>query len=1552
MHAAEYAAALTERLRNQVDAQPELGRFVEDFWHGVVTEDLIDRAPEDDAQLTWQAWQDLATFDPDEPAIEVSQSALDHRFSVVKILHPDMPFITDSVLMELSRRDLRLRYLHNVTLPVREQATTMVYAEVDALDEAEEQDLLRELGRVLADVRAVVRDHDAMRDKALALALALENQPAPPPHLSDQVDASEAAEFLRWLCNDHFTFLGARSFRFDDGSVVQEIGSELGHLTLRRAATSRPLAELREETLSFLLEPTYLSFSRAGTPSRVHRPAYPDYIGIKRFDAAGKVVGEYGFLGLYTSPVYTMQPTSIPVIRQRVTDVLARSGHKPGSFDYKSLAQILATYPRDALFQSGAEQLFQTATDIAHIHERRMTRVYLWRGRYGLFFNCLVYLPRDLLNTRVRKAIGDLLCERLHAIEFDFDSFFSESRLVRLQYTLRVDPLQEIDVDLSQLQQQIIDLSQDWQEELGRLLRDDPERGALARGFSADYQHHFDVATAVFDAGHLTRLADASQLKLRFYRVDPEQSERVNLKLFRKGELLPLSRVVPILEHLGFDVVSEHPYTVTTETAEYSIQDFSLRRSGGLDLTTVGPAFESAFARIWQGVAQSDRFNGLILCQGLSWREVALLRGYAAYMRQAGFGFEREFIGATLLKHDEAARLLIQHFHHRLGTGAVPDCAPELGAYLDAVPLLNEDQVLRGFMQLIEATERTNFYYPFEHDAGLIVYKLSPENLSALPLPRPRHELFVYAPDMEGVHLRSSSVARGGIRWSDRLEDYRTEILGLVKAQIVKNAVIVPSGAKGGFVIKRDRGDLSGADWQALGERTYRRFISGLLSVTDNLIDDQVVEPPGVRCRDGEDPYFVVAADKGTATFSDIANEVAQSNDFWLGDAFASGGSVGYDHKKLGITARGAWVSVQRHFHRLGIDPESAPVTVIGIGDMAGDVFGNGMLRSSSMRLLAAFNHRHIFIDPTPDVAAAFAERQRLFECRGGWDAYATALISDGGGVFERSAKTIPISASMAAAFAINAAELSPDALITALLCAPVDLLWNGGIGTYVKASGESHQDVGDRANDGLRVNGRQVRARVIGEGGNLGLTHKGRIEYAQHGGLINADFIDNAGGVDCSDHEVNAKILLGAALRSGEVEPDERDALLLSQADAVADRVLANNFVQARCLSLARDHSIGRIDEYDRLAQRLEQELDFTREEADFPSEETLQERQREGESLQGPELATLMSYAKLLLKRQLASTTLHEDPSVAAIAENAFSPEFAQRFDTLIQQHRLLPQIVHTQLTNRIIGIGGITFVDRTMDFSGASVEDVVRSFLVCDRLFELERRMNWLDAAPVDVDHKRAATLDLMRGIRRVCRWLLRLHRYELDIDALLQRYRARIAEALGDDGLTCLGEHEAAAYAAKSVPFADAPMQTNALAQPLLGFELFAPLAVAEVAAAQDMKVKDVAPVYVGVGRALGLEALGRFLGALAAPNHWRAMERDALLDDLCTHQVHMTCQVLEAGVGLDAWLAARPRLVRRTEAALDQVHLDAEEDLAGIAMTVRKLVELAQDTAAD
>lgn len=1574
-HPSQYAATITSALISQAVAQApvqqtgELATFADRFWQGVVADDLVDRNLDQDTQLTLEAWEAFASFDPQRPVVDVAPARYGVECSVVKILTTDTPFITDSVLLEISRQGLNLRYLHNVTLQFRDTPSaeaedeTLIFAEVDLLDAAQSRELVQGLEEALADVAAVVTDHAAMREQALNLAKTLGKQ--------TPAEYREASEFLNWLCADHFTFLGYRSFDFTDGNVSQVEGSELGYLTRRSQATSRALTDLKSSTLEFLLEPSLLSFSKAGTSSRVHRPAYPDYVGVKRFDSSGKVVGEEGFLGLYTSPVYTAQPNTIPVLRRKVANVMARSGYRAKSFDAKALAQVLATYPRDELLQANEDQLFQTAMDIAHLHERRKTKVFLRPGRYGLFYTCLVYLPRDLLNTRVRTSIANLLIDRLQASDLEFDSYFSESVLVRLQFILRVDPDSDLKVDLEQLEDDIVALSQDWQEELVKRLPTGQHQLSFAQALPLDYQQTFDAEAALQDISHLQQLSELpavafaepshAPLTLRFYRNPDCPRTRVNLKLFVRGEVLPLTQVVPVLEHLGFEAISEHPYAVHHLDLRYTIQDFLLQYPSDLPLEEIGDSFKQAFTAIWSGQAESDAFNRLVLAERLPWRDVVLLRAYAGYMRQASFGFERSFIAETLSKHGAAAKLLVQHFYGLLEPGGnSPTRSSELLDYLENVPLLNEDRVLRLFMQLIDATLRSNFFQnptksrPRGSQSNVVVealplvFKLAARELTALPLPRPLFEIYVYAPDVEGVHLRSSAIARGGIRWSDRHEDYRTEVLGLVKAQIVKNAVIVPSGAKGGFVVKTNRGDFDAAGWQAEGVRCYSRFIAGMLAVSDNLIKGEIVPPVDVVRRDSDDPYLVVAADKGTATFSDIANGIALNQNFWLGDAFASGGSVGYDHKKMGITAKGAWVSVQRHFRRLGVDPQVDPITAIGIGDMGGDVFGNGMLRSQSLCLLAAFNHLHIFIDPNPSAQAAFAERQRLFDLpRSSWEDYNAELISAGGGLFSRTQKSIPISPQMQQAFAIEATALAPDELLRALLQAPVDLMWNGGIGTYIKASNESHAQVGDRANDVLRVNGNQVRALVIGEGGNLGLTHKGRIEFAQNGGLVNADFIDNAGGVDCSDHEVNVKIYLDQLTQRGELDGPERNQFLLAQQDAVSELVLANNFLQARCLSLAMDHSEGRIDEYNRLCLRLEQDLQFDRGEADFPSEELLDERQRGGQGLLSPELSTLLGYAKILLKRQLQSSALHQDPVISQVAAQEFPPALIETYPSMLASHRLREDIVTTLVANRVVGYGGITLVNRVMAFTGCDAASVVRAYWVLAELFQLEARIDWLDALAAPVAAKRSALLDIMRWLRRSVRWLVHQHREQLDVDELQNRFGPLIASLLTQALPLCLSPWEQVRYQDRQVELQLTTQPPAGFVAPALGHEMFALLPIAFAAAQTGSPVELVAATYQTLGTQLDFAGLNEFLANLKTGNHWRDMERDALQDDLCQQQLALTVFITQAGLEPQAWLADNTSFVESWRGVLGEVRLDADEDLAGISMTVRKLVDSVQ-----
>ncbi|MEM6708251.1 MAG: NAD-glutamate dehydrogenase [Pseudomonadota bacterium] len=1538
----DYGRAVGEVLKNAADPDPSLGDFALALWRNTPREQRRERSLASDAALTRETFELFHRADS-ESRVAVSVDTETERTRFV-LRHPDMPFLVDSALMVLSERELPLLYLHNAVVTAPNEETTkasLIAMETLELDTKEAEELCAELTRVLQQVSDCVNDYAAMR-AALADVRSRVSATQSPEH-------KEAAAFLEWLGDDHFTFLGYRRFDFSNGTVDQVPESALGTLRRRRPASRRALSDLSDDARQFLLEPSVLSFSKAGTKSQVHRPAYPDYVGIKRFDEQGHVVGEDGFLGLYTSRVYRDAPETIPVIRQRVHRVLDRSAFSPGSFDFKGLATVLATYPRDELFQSSDEDLFRNAVSIAHLHERRETRAYLTRGRYGMFYSCMVYLPRDALNTRVRTAIRDLLFERLQALDVEFTPFFSESILVRLQYIVRVDPQNTQGIDATALEAEIRALAPDWRGDFVNAVhgKSFPHSELITHEDFPEpplsYQERFDVQTAIYDLGHLLRLNDDRDLILRFYRAAGRSESQVNLKVFKLGDALPLSELVPILEHFGFKVLSEQPYRLPTATHCFNIQDFSLARESAIDLEAVGPVFEDAFRAVWGGQAESDRLNGLIVSELLTWREVALLRSYARYMKQAAFGIEQSFIAMTLLKYPAAARLLVDCFTERLDPAAFPGtAAAEFTQWLDTLSLINEDRVFRHLFELIEATVRSNYFRTDLADPETIAHKIAASELSSLPQPRPLFEIFVYSPSLEGVHLRSSRVARGGIRWSDRLEDFRTEVLGLVKAQIVKNAVIVPSGAKGGFVVKAAPADSRDA-WLAQGQDAYRAFIRSLLSITDNLVEGRIVPPPSVARLDRDDPYLVVAADKGTATFSDIANEIALEAGFWLGDAFASGGSVGYDHKKLGITARGAWVSVQRHFRRLGVDVQSEPIRTLGIGDMSGDVFGNGMLRSRHIALVAAFNHLHLFIEPEPNCERAFLERERLFALpRSGWGDYDAALISHGGGVFARTQKSITITPEMKTAFGIDEAALAPDELIARLLEAPLDLIWNGGIGTYVKASSESNESVGDRANDALRRNANRLRARVVGEGGNLGLTHRARLEFAAGGGLINADFIDNAGGVDCSDHEVNLKILLSAAVARGELSGQARDELLLSQADAVADLVLENNFVQARCLALASAHSEGRVDEYNRLAQRLERALDFSRQEADFPDDEQLVERARSGARLLLPELSTLLGYGKILLKQQLDGAQLAEDPIIGNALASAFPEALATQFAADLPDHRLREEIVVTQVTNEVVGNAGITFVNRIMEFVGCSAADVVRGYWVVADLFDFGKRMAWYDGLSAEHEQRVSGQLDLVRFVRRATRWLIRHHRGRLLTAELIERYAANVRALLKEPELLFLTDEQSQTYLARREQLGTAGRELAAAA---LGFELFGALAVSEAAAYAQVPVTRAGPVFQALGRALDFDRLSTYLTRMNPDSHWHAMERDALLDDLCNKQLDLTCSVLAMDTTVEVWLQNHQQFVVDWQVVLADLPSDPDEQFSALAMTVRKLMDL-------
>jgi glutamate dehydrogenase len=1576
VYVAYLAKVIGERL--PPEQSESAARFAELFWSRTPEEDLATRSIDDDAGVTIDSWRQFQHRNPSQVQIlvenpEHARDGWQSGHTVVRVMAPDMPFVVDSVLIALSHDGLITHHLSNVVFAVeRDEAGNVehisldqqhpsrelvIYAEIDRLDAQDISALSDRLARTATDLQAIVADFGAMKEQLLGIIAELRD--SPPPLATEEIEESIA--FLEWLGANNFTFLGYREFEYAD-DTMRQIGTSLGSLRERSRASERRLSEQPKRTLSFLMEPVLLAFSKSGTKSRVHRPAYPDYVGIKRFDEHGQVIGECGFLGLYTSRVYTEHPRSIPLIRRKVEQVVERSDLDPTGFDGKVLAQVLSTYPRDELFQINEDELFENAIAITYIHERRRIRVFTRFERYGLFVNCLVYMPKDLFNTQSRTRVEDLLVETFDAEDAEYVPFVSESILVRLQIILRIRPGERPEIDRQDLEQKITELVGDWVSELnGALTTTFGE--ALGRqytreygqAFPAGYRENFNARSAAADVADIERVSDQRSLLTRFYRLPEDPQQVLHLKVFHLGQPLPLSDIIPQLENMGLRVTGEHPYRITRSSGSpVSIDDFHLVYEQPLDLKEAGDRFDDAFTRTWHGSTEDDGYNRLVLGAGLNWRQVSVLRTYAKYMKQIRFGFSQEFISDTLHKHHSLAADLVRYFQQRFDPAgnADTDLREQILRRLDDVELLNEDRILRRFLEIMDATKRSN-YYTRDHTGEpkpYISIKVAPPEISDMPLPLPMFEIFVCAPYFEGVHLRGGAIARGGLRWSDRHEDYRTEVLGLVKAQVVKNAVIVPTGAKGGFVIKGGRGSEPAADTVAC----YRDFIRGLLDITDNIDQGKIVTPQNVRRYDTDDPYLVVAADKGTATFSDEANSVAEQFGFWLGDAFASGGSNGYDHKKMGITARGAWVSVQRHFAERGIDVQSESVTVLGIGDMGGDVFGNGMLLSQSIKLVAAFNHLHIFVDPDPDPGSSFGERQRLFALpRSSWTDYDASLVSAGGGIFPRQAKSINITPEMQSAFDIQAARLAPDELISALLKAPVGLIWNGGIGTYVKSANESHMEVGDRANDHLRVDANELRCQAFGEGGNLGLTQRARIDFGLAGGAVNTDFIDNSAGVDCSDHEVNIKIALNEIVASEDITTKQRNTLLEAMTDDVASLVLANNRRQAQALSLAQRHAQSRPAEYQRFITRMEADLNLDRNLENLPSDDELAERFGQGEGFSRPELAVLLAYAKSHIKQHLVESAIHEDRLISQEVLRVFPQKLIDAHSSALLEHRLCREIIATQLANDVVDHMGITFIVHLMEFVGGTVSEIVRAYFVAAQIFSVRnsyRDIESLDGAAEDL--KLNMLLEQIRLGRRAARWLLRHRRNTSSVSELIDHFQP---------GVLALNQHRASLTGEQTSQRWNARVQEllqSAVPEPLAhtsasSADIAVALPVIDAAERIDADPLQVAAAYTALGVELDLDWLTDQLGALASTSHWQAMERDSLLDDIITHQSSLAAHTLnDTGGDIQGWLSIHHEFAQNWRATIEDAQHAAVADFSMFSMTCRKLDDLCRSLARD
>jgi glutamate dehydrogenase len=1603
----DFQQQLEAILASHVDAGvlPQVCRFAEQFFAVIALDELVERRLTDLAGCTLSAWRLLEGSRSETAQVRVfnpdyEKHGWQSSHSAVEILHPDMPFLVDSARMELARRGRSIHTLQNTVFSVRRNAAgellellpkgstgegvhaeALMFLEIDRCATASElHELQQALLDVLDEVRLAVSDFPAMQARAREAITRLEHCPV-------EVDVEDVAEmkvFIQWLLDDHFTFLGYEEFTLEDeaegGRVAYDEASLLGLSRRLRKGLSREDTHVEAATMAYLRQPLLLSFAKAARPSRVHRPAYPDFVSLRELDDAGRVIREYRFMGLYTSMVYAESVKRIPYIRRKVDEIVTRSGFDAKAHLGKELRQVLEVLPRDELFQTPVDELFETAMAIVQIQERNRLRLFLRRDPYGRFMYCLLYVPRDLYSTEIRVKVQRILMERLGASDCEFWTYFSESQLARVQLILRIDPRHPPHFDTRQLEQEVIQACRSWQDDYANLILEGfgeaRGREVLAnfpQGFPAGYRERYEAHSAAVDMQHIHELSEQRPLLMSFYLPLGTDDRQLHCKVYHGDTPLPLSDVLPILENLGLRVLSEFSYYLHQRSGRaFWIHDFTFTYAEGLqiDIQELNETFQDAFVHVVAGDAENDAFNRLVLSAALPWRDVALLRAYARYLKQIRLGFDLGYIANALNNHPDIARELVRLFKTRfylarkLVEADLQDKQLKLEqailTALDRVAVLNEDLILRRYLALIQATLRSNFYQPDAQgaDKPYFSFKFDPGAIPGVPKPVPRYEIFVYSPRFEGVHLRGGPVARGGLRWSDREEDYRTEVLGLVKAQQVKNAVIVPMGAKGGFVPRRLPQSGNRDEIQAEAIACYRLFISGLLDITDNIQEGQVVPPTNVVRHDGDDPYLVVAADKGTASFSDIANALSADYGFWLGDAFASGGSAGYDHKAMGITAKGAWISVQRHFRERGIDVQQDSISVIGIGDMAGDVFGNGLLMSDRVRLLAAFNHIHIFIDPAPDPAASYAERQRLFALpRSAWTDYDAGLISAGGGVFARSAKSIEITPQMQACFAIQAKRLSPNELINALLKAPVDLIWNGGIGTYVKASTENHVDIGDKANDALRVNGNELRARVVGEGGNLGMSQRGRIEYGLNGGASNTDFIDNAGGVDCSDHEVNIKILLNEVVTGGDMTGKQRNELLAGMTEAVSRLVLANNYKQTQALSLAERRARDRGAEYRRLITDLESRDKLDRALEFLPSDEQLVERGNNSQGLTRPELAVLLSYSKIDLKQALLKSKIPDDDYLIRDMESAFPQLLAEKFGPAMRRHRLKREIVSTQIANDLVNHMGITFVQRLKESTGMSASQVAAAYVIVRDIFHLPhwfRQIELLDHQ-VPAETQLALMDELMRLGRRATRWFLRSRRNQLNAARDLAHFGPRVA-ALGLKLNELLEGPTHELWQARYRDYVEAGVP-ELLARMVAGVShLYTLLPILEAADQTGLEPAEVARAYFAVGSRLELTWFLQQITELPVKNNWQALAREAFRDDLDGQQQAITVSLLQTPgsddleARLQGWMEQRKVMVKRWRNMLAELRAATGSDYSMYAVASREVADLAQSGA--
>jgi glutamate dehydrogenase len=1575
-------------------------RFIRAYYHGVAEEDLRARPLDNLAAAALSHLALGARRKPGVPLVRVfnPDGATDGwacRHTIVAVVTDDMPFLVDSLGIVFKQEECAVHLIvHPVLNVVRDaqghlrevldgpkrgsRVESWQLIEIDReIDPVRLDRISARLRATLADVRVAVADWQPMRRRLRELAAELKSSP---PRLP-RSDVDEARALLEWMEANHFTLLGYRRYSLERGRshdlLKPQAGSGLGILRMNRPGIPRPRAtKLTGEIRSAAHTRELLVITKANSVATVHRPSYLDYVSLKTFDRRGRPTGEHRFLGLWTSTAYSRSVREIPVLRHKVSQVFDQFGLAPQSHDAKAVMHVLETFPRDELFQAGVADLIPMVRGIVNLYERQQLRLFVRRDPFRRFYSCFIYVPRDRYSTEVRQRIEAIVRHGFHGKAIETQVQLSESVLARAHMLVRTDPDDTHEVDIHGLERQIAHAVRNWSDAFREALAgkyDETRSLAIARrferAFPAAYQASVSAAEALADVEMLEALdEEASGLKTWLYRSDLDPPAELHLKLYRRAQPIPISDVLPMMENMGLKVISEQPYELKL-AADQSvwIQDFKLehRAQTPVAVDAVRARLLDTFTNVWFGRAENDGFNRLVLAAGLDWRQTVVLRAYSRYIVQTGIPYSQAYMEQVLAGNAKLGALLAQLFaaqfdpalEARARTAAVAKLNKAFNAGLERVTRLDEDRILRAFRGVIGATLRTNFYQ--KTAAGdlkpYLSFKLDPQKVPELPLPRPMFEIFVYSPRVEGVHLRMGHVARGGIRWSDRREDFRTEVLGLMKAQNVKNTLIVPVGAKGGFFPKR----LPAAGREEIQREVvacYQTFIRGLLDLTDNIVRDRIVPPAATVRRDADDPYLVVAADKGTATFSDIANQLAAEYGFWLGDAFASGGSAGYDHKKMAITARGGWECVKRHFREMGIDTQSQDFTVAGIGDMAGDVFGNGLLQSKHIRLLAAFNHQNIFLDPDPDARASYRERERLFALpRSTWEDYDRKLISKGGGVYSRQLKSIALAGEAQRMLGLASASATPQEIIRAILRMPVDLLWNGGIGTYVKASGETHADIGDRANDAVRVNGKEVAARVIGEGGNLGCSQRGRVEYALKGGRINTDFIDNSAGVNCSDVEVNIKILLNAVVAGGKLSLAERNRLLASMTDEVAGLVLRNNYLQSQAISTLEALARERLAEHAHVMRSLEQSGELNAALEFLPNDEQIVERRKMGKGLTRPELAIILSYSKIWLYKKLIHSDVPEDAYLSRELVRYFPEPIRRRYGRHLGRHRLRREIIATATTNSLVNRMGPVFAIRAQEDTGADLAAIARAYSIAREAFAM--RDAWADIESLDnrvaADVQYSMMYQTSRLLRHMTYRLLADRRTSLDIEESVSRLRPGIA-ALNAALPGVLSGADLERHETKTAELVAAGVGEKVARQIANLAPLNAGLDIVEIANAANVEVAFAARVYHLVGDSLALDWLRDQIEHLAVDGHWQAVARGTLRDNLYALQRRLVGVVLKARRGrkadaaaaVAAWVAAHQADVEHLRQSLKEMKSGVSADFATLSVALQAVRRLA------